>query len=58
LVIDEAGREGGRIGLSAVKKLDFLLREAGDGGIWESVSMVLSDNEDTVSLFGPGVSGS
>lgn len=31
--MDEAGRERGAIGLSGVKKLDFRLRTAGDGGI-------------------------
>jgi hypothetical protein len=31
--MEEAGRERGAIGLSGVKKLDFRLRTAGDGGI-------------------------
>ena len=41
----DAGREGGRIGLSIVKKLDFLRRGDGDGGICDNVSMVRSESE-------------
>ncbi len=37
--------EGGRIGLSGVKKLESLLRTAGDEGNCESVSIVLSDKD-------------
>lgn len=38
-------RDGERMGLAPLKKLDCLLTEAGEGGIFESVSTVLSDNE-------------
>jgi hypothetical protein len=37
--------DGGRIGLSGLKKLDSLLRAAGDEGSCESVSIVLSDKD-------------
>lgn len=38
-------REGGRIGLSPLKKLDRLLRTAGEEGIFCNVSIVRSDKE-------------
>ena len=41
----DAGRDGGRIGLSIVKKLDFRPRGDGDGGICDNVSMVRSESE-------------
>ena len=37
--------EGGRIGLSLLKKLDLLLRMAGDSGNCASVSSVLSESD-------------
>lgn len=37
--------DGGRIGLLELKKLEVLLRVAGDGGNCESVSIVLSDRD-------------
>jgi hypothetical protein len=37
--------DGGRIGLSGLKKFESLLRTAGDEGSCESVSIVLSDKE-------------
>jgi hypothetical protein len=37
--------DGGRIGLSGLKKLESLLRAAGEGGSCESVSIVLSDRD-------------
>ena len=52
----DAGRDGGRIGLSFVKKLDFLLVGEGVGGIWESVSIVRSDSEGRGFLRFRGVS--
>ena len=42
---DELGRDDGAIGLSDGKKLDLRLRGDGEGGIWDRVSMVLSDKE-------------
>lgn len=43
--MEDFGREGVTAGLSEGKKLDLLLRGDGDGGIWESVSIVRSDSE-------------
>ncbi len=59
LLIAEAGRSGGRIGLavSALKKLDLRLFEEGDDGICESVSMVLSRSDGLGLRFVLGVSG-
>ena len=37
--------ETGRIGLSGLKKLEVRFRNAGEGGIFWSVSMARSDNE-------------
>lgn len=45
LLKDDAGRGDGPTGLSVGKKLDLRLRGDGEGGIWERVSMVLSDKE-------------
>lgn len=45
LLKDDVGRDDGAIGLSGGKKLDLRLRGDGEGGIWERVSMVLSDRE-------------
>lgn len=45
LLIAEAGREGGPIGLCGVKKLDFRLPPAGEGGMCERLSIVLSERE-------------
>jgi hypothetical protein len=44
-VIADGVREGDRIGLSPLKKLDCLLEGAGDGGSRDNVSIVRSDNE-------------
>lgn len=45
--------DGGRIGLSELKKLERLLDTAGEGGNWESVSMVLSDKDGRGLLDDP-----
>ena len=45
LLTDDAGRDDEATGLSGGKKLDLRLRGDGEGGIWERVSMVLSDKE-------------
>ena len=45
LLKDDVGRDVGPTGLSNGKKLDLRLRGDGEGGIWERVSMVLSDRE-------------
>ena len=45
LLRDEVGRDDGATGLSDGKKLDLRLRGDGEGGIWDKVSMVLSDKE-------------
>ena len=45
LLRDDVGRDDGAIGLSGGKKLDLRLRGDGEGGIWERVSIVLSDKE-------------
>ena len=45
LLRDDVGRDDGATGLSAGKKLDLRLRGDGEGGIWERVSIVLSDKE-------------
>ena len=45
LLGDDAGRDDGVIGFSGGKMLDLRLRGDGVGGIWESVSIVLSDKE-------------
>ena len=45
LLKDDVGRDVGPPGLSIGKKLDLRLRGEGEGGIWERVSMVLSDRE-------------
>lgn len=47
-LIDEAGRDGGPIGLSGTKKADDLLEDEGDGGIWDKVSIVRSESEGLV----------
>jgi hypothetical protein len=59
ILIAEAGRSGGSIGLivSALKKLDFRPFEEGEGGICDSVSMVLSDNDGLGLRFSFGVFG-
>lgn len=41
----DGGREGGRIGLSMVKKLDFLPRGDGEGGMCDNVSIVRSESD-------------
>lgn len=41
------------MGLSGLKKLERLLDTAGDGGNWESVSMVLSDKDGRCFLEVP-----
>lgn len=43
--MDDVGRDDGTTGLSDGKKPDLRLRGDGVGGIWERVSMVLSDKE-------------
>ena len=45
LLKDDVGRDAGPTGLSIGKKLDLRLRGDGEGGIWERVSIVLSDKE-------------
>lgn len=45
LLRDEVGRDDGATGLSDGKKLDLRLRGDGEGGIWDKVSIVLSDKE-------------
>lgn len=45
LLGDDTGRDDGVIGFSGRKKLDLRLRGDGEGGIWDSVSIVLSDRE-------------
>ena len=45
LLSDEPGLDEVIAGLSGLKKLDFRLPVDGDGGIWESVSIVRSDKE-------------
>jgi hypothetical protein len=47
LLIADAGRGGGRIGLaiSVLKKLDFCRFDKGEGGICDKVSTVLSDSD-------------
>ena len=45
LLREDVGRDDGAIGLSSGKKLDLRLRGDGEGGIWERVSIVLSDKE-------------
>ena len=45
LLRDDVGRDEGATGLSGGKKLDLRLRGDGEGGIWERVSIVLSDKE-------------
>lgn len=53
-LIDEAGRDGARIGLSALKKPDLRLPGDGDGVIRESVSIVRSDRDGRVRRFVAG----
>lgn len=43
--MEEGGRDGERIGLVGLKALDGFLEEAGEGGICERVSIVLSDSD-------------
>ena len=45
LLRDEVGRDDGATGLSDGKKPDIRLRGDGEGGIWERVSIVLSDKD-------------
>ena len=45
LLRDDVGRDDGATGLCVGKKLDLRLRGDGEGGIWERVSIVLSDKE-------------
>lgn len=45
LLGDDPGREQGFEGLSELKKPDLLLWGDGDGGICDSVSIVLSERE-------------
>jgi hypothetical protein len=45
------------MGLSGEKKLDFLLRLAGEGGIWARLSIVLSDNDGRGAFLKVGVAG-
>lgn len=59
LLIAEAGRRGGRMGLvvSTLKKLELRLFEEGEGGNCERVFMVLSDRDGRGFRFALGVSG-
>lgn len=59
LLIADAGRSGGLIGLisSRQKKLDLRLLGTGEGGICDSVSIVLSDNDGLGLRFSFGVAG-
>ena len=45
LLRDDVGGDEEAGGLSGRKKLDLRLRGAGEGGIWDRVSIVLSDSE-------------
>ena len=45
LLREDVGRDDGATGLSGGKKPDLRLRGDGEGGIWERVSIVLSDKE-------------
>lgn len=55
--MEEVGRDGERIGLVALKKLDC--RDGpGDGGILDSVSIVLSDSDGFSSMVRPRTSTS
>lgn len=45
----DGARDGDRIGLEPLKKLDCLLTEAGDGGICAKVSRVRSDSDGRTS---------
>lgn len=45
----DGARDGERIGLAPLKKLDCLLTDAGDGGICDSVSSVRSDKDGRTS---------
>lgn len=56
--MEEVGRDGERIGLVALKKLDCLLDGPGDGGILDSVSIVLSDSDGFSNMVRPRVSES
>ena len=47
-LIDEAGRDGGPIGLSGIKIADVLVEGEGDGGIRDRVSIVRSESEGLV----------
>lgn len=55
--IEDSGRESGAIGLSGVKKLDFRLRIAGEGGIKARLSIVRSDRDGLEALCNTGVVG-
>lgn len=56
LVNADDGRDGERIGLAGLKKLDRFLRDTGDGGICDRVSMVRSDKEVRVIRARPRAS--
>lgn len=58
MLIAEAGRDGGPIGLCGAKKLDLRLPVPGVSGSRERLSTVRSDNESRDTLFVPGVVGS
>jgi hypothetical protein len=45
----DGARDGERIGLAPLKKLDCLIDDAGDGGICDSVSSVRSDKDGRTS---------
>lgn len=55
--IEDSGRESGAIGLSGVKKLDFRLLIAGEGGIKAILSIVRSDKDGLEALRSTGVVG-
>lgn len=58
MLIAEAGRDGGPMGLCGAKKLDLRLPVPGVSGSRERLSTVRSDNESRDTLFVPGVVGS
>ena len=57
LLIAEAGREGGPIGLCGAKKLDLRRSVPGVGGRRDKLSTVRSDKDNRDILFALGVEG-
>lgn len=55
MLIADAGREGGPIGLCGTKKLDLLLSVTGVGGRRDKLSTVRSESEGREDFFGLGV---